>query len=64
LSLDEVVKENGMDAKFVRNVKLKVSKPDQHIPPVAGAVFGLFLIAAVIGALWMEGKAPDGWIGA
>jgi hypothetical protein len=44
--------------KEARNAKI-----DQHIPPIAGALFGIFLAAGVLGAILMDGKVGDGWIG-
>jgi len=44
--------------KEVRNTKV-----DQHIPPIAGALFSIFLAAGVLGAILMDGKIGDGWIG-
>lgn len=40
-----------------------VRKNDAHIPGIAGMFFGVFLAAAVLGALWMDGRVADGWIG-
>ncbi len=40
------------------------AKINQHIPPIAGTMFGVFLTAAILGAVLMDGKAADGWIGA
>ncbi len=45
--------------KDARNTKV-----DQHIPPIAGALFGIFMAAGVLGAILMDGKVGDGWIGA
>jgi hypothetical protein len=41
----------------------KTAKIDLHIPPIAGFIFGVFLLAAVLGAIYMEGKITEGWIG-
>jgi len=43
---------------------LNAVKIDQRIPPIAGMIFGVFLVAAILGALWMDGKIAEGWIGA
>lgn len=51
-----------MNTKFVKNASMKTSKPDQHIPAIAATGFGVFLMAAVFGALWMDGKVAEGWI--
>jgi regulator of protease activity HflC (stomatin/prohibitin superfamily) len=53
-----------MEAKFIKSTRTKVTKPDQHIPPIAGTLFGIVLAAGVIGAVLMDGNMPDGWIGA
>ncbi|HEY5901633.1 MAG TPA: slipin family protein [Anaerolineales bacterium] len=44
--------------KDVRSKKL-----DQHIPPIAGLIFGVIMAAAVIGALLMDGHYGDWLIG-
>jgi hypothetical protein len=41
----------------------KTLKVDLHISGIAGMVFAIFLIAAVVGALLMDGKAVDWLIG-
>jgi regulator of protease activity HflC (stomatin/prohibitin superfamily) len=43
---------------------LQGTKIDQHIPPIAGMIFAVFMAAAVLGALAMDKKVADGWIGA
>jgi regulator of protease activity HflC (stomatin/prohibitin superfamily) len=43
---------------------LSAAKIDQRIPPIAAMIFGVFLVAAIFGALWMDGKVAEGWIGA
>ncbi len=41
-------------------------KDDQHIPPIAGTLFAVFLLIAVLGAILGEGKYSDaalgGWV--
>jgi regulator of protease activity HflC (stomatin/prohibitin superfamily) len=39
-------------------------KDDQHIPPIAGALFGVSLVAAIAGAIFGDGRYSDGLIGA
>lgn len=51
------------------NIKLFKSaiqnkKDDQHIPPIAGALFGVFLVIATFGAIIGDGRYSDGLIGA
>jgi regulator of protease activity HflC (stomatin/prohibitin superfamily) len=53
-----------MDAKFVKSsIQKKQSKDDMHISGVAGTIFAIFLIVAVVGALMMDGRFADLWIG-
>jgi regulator of protease activity HflC (stomatin/prohibitin superfamily) len=42
---------------------LQDTKIDQHISPIAGTVFVIFIVATIIGAVLMDGKVPDGWVG-
>jgi hypothetical protein len=42
----------------------RASKIDQRISPIAGTIFGIFIVAAILGAIMMDGKVADGWIGA
>jgi len=50
--------------KLTMTKDARTAKIDQHIPPIAGALFGVFLAAGVLGAILMDGKLGDGWIGA
>ena len=53
-----------MESKFIKNiVQKKQGKDDQHISGIAGTIFGILLAIAVLGALWMDGRVPDLWIG-
>lgn len=53
-----------MEPKFMKNVvQKKLKKDDQHISGIAGTIFGIFLIAAVLGAFLMDGRVADIWIG-
>ena len=54
-----------MSTKFNESKPLLGSgKPDQHISPIAGAIFTVFMLAAILGAINMDGKVPDFFIGA
>jgi len=55
-----------MDAKFVKNVlqRNKAANDELHISGIAGTIFAVVMIVAVAGALLMDGKVADGWIGA
>lgn len=53
-----------MESKFLKNVtQKKQRKDDQHISTIAAAIFGVMLIIAVLGAVMMEGRVADIWIG-
>ncbi|HSL28669.1 MAG TPA: slipin family protein [Anaerolineales bacterium] len=52
-----------MDARFIKNMQKKQRKDDQHISSVAATLFGIFLLIAVLGAFWMDGRVADLWIG-
>jgi regulator of protease activity HflC (stomatin/prohibitin superfamily) len=43
---------------------IRTAKIDQHISPIAGALFGVFLVTGTLGAILMDGRVGDGWIGA
>lgn len=53
-----------MESKFIKNViQKKQAKVDLHISGVAATIFGILLVAAILGALMMDGRVPDIWIG-
>jgi hypothetical protein len=52
-----------MNAKFSAKSAL-TTKVDQRIPPIAGTIFAVFMIAAVLGAFLMDGKVAEGLLGA
>ncbi|CAG0985387.1 Protein QmcA [Anaerolineales bacterium] len=52
-----------MNTKPLKSL-LQKRKDDQHIPPIAGTLFAIFLIIAVAGAILGDGRYPDGVIGA
>ena len=55
-----------MNTKFIKSALEKnfAKKDDQHISPIAAAMFGIFLIIAIIGAIIGDGRVPDLLIGA
>ena len=55
-----------MDTKFMKSAieKKKSQKTDQHIPPIAGTLFGVLLLVAVLGAAFGDGKYNDAVLGA
>src|SRR4030095_10984620 len=54
-----------MDTKFMKSniEKKKSQQADLHIPPIAGALFGAFLLLVVCGAMFGDGKFNDAAIG-
>lgn len=54
-----------MEARFIKSAieKRKPVKNDQHIPPIAGTLFGVLLLAAMLGAILGEGRYSDAAIG-
>jgi regulator of protease activity HflC (stomatin/prohibitin superfamily) len=52
-----------MNTRLLKSV-IKSKKEDQHIPPIAGTLFGVFLVIAVIGAIIGDGKYSDAALGA
>jgi regulator of protease activity HflC (stomatin/prohibitin superfamily) len=47
---------------MIKNL-IKTQQPDQHIPPIAGTVFAIFMVVAILGAITMDGKVNDSIIG-
>ena len=53
-----------MDTKFIKsNEKKKSQQPDPHIPAIAGTIFGVLLVIAVLGAVIGDGKYSDAVLG-
>ncbi len=53
-----------MESKFIKNgFRKKQMRNDQHISGIAGTIFGVFLVIAVIGAILMDGHVADMWVG-
>ncbi|MBI5963797.1 MAG: slipin family protein [Chloroflexi bacterium] len=50
-----------MNTKFIKSAieKRFTTKDDQHISPIAGTLFGLFLIIGIIGAVVGDGRYSD-----
>lgn len=55
-----------MNTKFIKSALEKnfAKKDDQHISPIAAAMFGIFLIIAIMGAIIGDGRVPDVLLGA
>jgi regulator of protease activity HflC (stomatin/prohibitin superfamily) len=54
-----------MDTKFMKNVsqKKQTKEYDFHISGVAAILFGVFVVATIIGIALMDDRVGDGWIG-
>jgi regulator of protease activity HflC (stomatin/prohibitin superfamily) len=53
-----------MESKFMKNiVQKKPAKDDPHMAGVAGSIFGVFIVLTVLGAVLMDGRVADLWIG-
>jgi regulator of protease activity HflC (stomatin/prohibitin superfamily) len=54
-----------MDTKFMKSSveKKKPQKADQHIPPIAGTLFGVFVMFAVLGVIFGDGNYNDAVLG-
>lgn len=54
-----------MDTKFMKSAieKNKSQKVDPHIPPIAGTLFGMLLIIALLGVILGDGKLSDALLG-
>jgi len=44
-------------------ILLQAAKNDMHITPIAVTIFGFFILAVVIGAVLLDSRVDDGWIG-
>lgn len=47
----------------IKNIKLNKKQDNPHIPPIAGTIFGVFLLIAVLGAIVGDGKYSDALLG-
>jgi regulator of protease activity HflC (stomatin/prohibitin superfamily) len=53
-----------MEPKLFKNILQKKQEKDKlHVSGIAGTMFGILLVAAVTGALVMDGRVADLWIG-
>lgn len=52
-----------MNTKPLKSL-LQKGKDDQHVPPIAGALFALFLIIAIAGAILGDGRYAEWLVGA
>lgn len=47
-----------MSTRFLKSF-IQNKKEDQHIPPIAGTLFAVFLVIATVGAIIGDGRFPD-----
>jgi regulator of protease activity HflC (stomatin/prohibitin superfamily) len=54
-----------MESKFIKSVveRKKAQQAEQHISAIAGTIFGVLIAITVLGAVRMDGRVPDAWIG-
>ena len=54
-----------MESKFIKSVveRKKAQQAEQHISAIAGTVFGILMVITVLGAVLMDGRVADAWIG-
>jgi regulator of protease activity HflC (stomatin/prohibitin superfamily) len=53
-----------MESKFIKTVvQRKQAKEDQHISAIAATVFGIFIAVAILGAILMNGRVAEMWMG-
>ena len=53
-----------MESKFMKNsIQKKQGKEDPHISGVAGTIFAILMVVTVLGAVLMDGRIPDVWMG-
>src|SRR5215208_1142705 len=52
-----------MESKFIKNMQKKQGKDDQHISGIAGTLFCILLALTILGAVLMDGRVADLWIG-
>ncbi len=53
-----------MNSRLLTKTVLTNAKLDQRIPPIAGTLFAVMMVIAILGAILMDGKQPDALIGA
>jgi len=59
-------KENvEMESKFIKSVvgRKKAQQAEQHISAIAGTIFGMLITITILGAVLMDSRVADAWIG-
>jgi len=54
-----------MESKFIKSVveKKKTQQAGQHISAIAGTIFGMLMAITILGAVLMDSRVADAWIG-
>ena len=54
-----------MESKFIKSVveKKKAQQAEQHISASAGTIFGMLMAITILGAVLMDSRLADAWIG-
>ena len=54
-----------MESKFIKSVveKKKAQQAEQHISAIAGTIFGMLMAITILGAVLMDSRLADAWIG-
>jgi len=54
-----------MESKFIKSVveKKKTQHAEQHISAIAGTIFGMLMAITILGAVLMDSRVADAWIG-
>jgi regulator of protease activity HflC (stomatin/prohibitin superfamily) len=53
-----------MESKLIKNFTLRRPvKSSQHISGIAGTIFGIWIVIAILGAVLLDGRVADLWIG-
>jgi regulator of protease activity HflC (stomatin/prohibitin superfamily) len=65
LKVNEYKENMTMESKFFKSIvdRKKAQQAEQHISAIGGATFGFLMAMTVLGAVLMDGRVPDVWIG-
>jgi hypothetical protein len=66
LLVNEQNKENvNMESKFIKSIveRNRAQQAEQHISAIAGTIFGTLIAITVLGAVLMDGRVANLWIG-
>jgi len=65
LKVNETKENIKMESKFIKSIadRKKNQQAEQHISAIGGLIFGVLIAVTVLGAVLMDGRVPDAWIG-